>query len=352
MSFKLFITSTFSILLFISCKRETIIPPQVITVVPYETFVVNEGSFLGNNASVTHISKDGVLTEDPYFDANGFPLGDVLQSFTAYNDRGYAVLNNSAKVEVFNLQTFVHEATITGCDYPRYFLPVSSTKAYLTNGSLGGEVDIIDLGSNTITGTIVVGNGPEGLASFGTKVFVCNGGGWSFDNTVSVIDAGTDTVIETIDVGDRPQQAVVDKEGNLWVLCSGEILYDINFIVMGHTPAMMYKIDAVTFDVLTTAQIGAEGDHPIRLAVSGDGDFVYYENNGVYRVDVVGGDLAGSLLISGAHYGMGVHSESGDIWTADPSDFTNNSVIRRHDALGVQLEEIQAGIGASGFVFN
>jgi len=63
-------------------------------------YVVNEGAFLDNNASITHISNAGTVTNDVYYQVNGVELGDVFQSFAAIGDRGFAILNNSQKIEV------------------------------------------------------------------------------------------------------------------------------------------------------------------------------------------------------------------------------------------------------------
>jgi YVTN family beta-propeller protein len=67
---------------------------------------------------------------------------------------------------------------------------------------------VIDTITNTVIGSpIPVGNGPTGLALYGSLLYVSN----FFDNTVSVIDTDTDTVIETIPgVGPNPSTGAIN----------------------------------------------------------------------------------------------------------------------------------------------
>ena len=61
----------------------------------------------------------------------------------------------------------------------------AQTVAYVTNPG-NNTVSVIDTSTNTVTGTIAVGNGPEGVvfSPDGTRAYVANSSG----DTVSVID--------------------------------------------------------------------------------------------------------------------------------------------------------------------
>ena len=63
-------------------------------------FVTNEGNFGSGNGSVSFISNNGSVQNDVFYNTNMFYLGDVVQSMTTANDKGYIVVNNSGKVEV------------------------------------------------------------------------------------------------------------------------------------------------------------------------------------------------------------------------------------------------------------
>ncbi len=75
------------------------------------------------------------------------------------------------------------------------------TKIYVTNQN-DNTISVMDAGTNTVTATVKVGEGPFGVAVSpdGTKVYSVN----NIDNDVSVIDSSTNTVTATIPVGNMP----------------------------------------------------------------------------------------------------------------------------------------------------
>ena len=87
--------------------------------------------------------------------------------------------------------------------------PATQT-AYVTSGN---SVSIVDIATGSITGTIPVGNAPEGIEidSSTRKAFVAN----SADDTISVIDTGSRTVTGTIKVGSKPGKMGVDPSSHL-----------------------------------------------------------------------------------------------------------------------------------------
>ncbi len=333
----------------VACKKDE---PESVADFATGTYLLNEGAFLAGNASISHLSDEGVLTIDPFLDANGFPLGDVLQSFTTSGDKGYAVLNGSGKIEVFMLSDFRHVTAMEGFSYPRAIEVVAGNRAVVTNGSSAGEVKVIDLSAYSEIASVPVGKGPEGMAVNGNNLFVCNSGGWVLDSTVTVIDLTTLTVAATLQVAHRPVQAAVDMIGRVWILCQGQTYYDADWNVTGHSPAYLFVADGESFTITDSVQVGALGDHPLRMAVSGGGDKIFIENNGVYSIDTDADEITPELVISGQHQGIGVHPVSGALWTAGISDFISPSLVRQHSAAGAVLTEMQAGIGTNGFYFK
>ena len=110
-----------------------------------------------------------------------------------------------------------------------------STKAYVTDWGVNG-VQVIDLATNTVSSTINCGTGPEGLAILmDLLIFVMLVVG-SLDSTVTVINTNTDAVETTLTIGDKPNSAVVDVNGNVWILTGGYTEYDANWNVIAETP--------------------------------------------------------------------------------------------------------------------
>ena len=97
-------------------------------------YIINEGSFGKLNGSVTW-TLNNVLVANPFADANGTALGDVITDFDVVNGKFYAVSNSTAKVIVMNATTFKVEAEITGFSYPRPFQYVGIGLAAVSDGS-------------------------------------------------------------------------------------------------------------------------------------------------------------------------------------------------------------------------
>ncbi len=348
-----FLLATVIALTIFSCKKNEETPgPITTTDYSHGAFVSNEGNFMSNNASVSYISLSDVVNNDIYYSQNNAPLGDVLQSITIANNKAYAVLNNSYKIEVINMQDMKNQATISGFEYPRHMVVAGNGKGYVSDGAMAGFVRVINLSNNTIESSIQVGNGPEKMLVHNNKLYVCNGGGWAYDNTVSVIDLSTNSVVEVIAVGDSPQDLTLDANGNLWVLCSGITNYDANWVPVSHTDAQIIKINTTTLAAEEWQSVGANGDHPRQIAASADGQFIYYENQGVYLFPINATDYNGTEIIAQAHSSLDVHPASGEIWCSSISDFMNPSVVKKYSNSGSLLNTFAVGMGANGVVFN
>ena len=78
--------------------------------------------------------------------------------------------------------------------------------AYVTN-AFSNNVSVIDLASNTVTATVVVGNRPLGVAITpdGAFAYVTN----ENSNNVSVIDLASNTVTATVAVGNFPSGVAI-----------------------------------------------------------------------------------------------------------------------------------------------
>ncbi|MDC3130596.1 FG-GAP repeat protein, partial [Bacteroidota bacterium] len=96
-------------------------------------FVTNEGNFGSGNGSVSFISNNGSVQNNVFYNTNMFYLGDVVQSMSTANNKGYIVVYNSGKVEVVDMNTMNHIKTIGNVGSPRYFTQVSQDKAYLSD---------------------------------------------------------------------------------------------------------------------------------------------------------------------------------------------------------------------------
>lgn len=335
-------------LILVSCDKCKTDEPEV---ADYSSgaYIINEGSFGNLNGSVTW-TLNNVLVANPFADANGTALGDVISDFDVVNGKFYAVSNSTAKVIVMNATTFKVEAEITGFAYPRSFQYVGNGMAAVSDGSLDGSVKWIDLSTNAITSSTSVGLGPEGMCVFGDRLYVCNSGGWDIDNRVSVIDIPSQSALTTVQVGDRPVEIQADSNGMLWVLCSGETQYDENWTqIIGHTPAALAQINSVDNSV-STYDVGILGDHPLHMAKDEANHKIYISNNTLLSFDMQ--TAVFTDFLSQASNGVSVNPTTHEVWVCGETNYASPSTVKVYSSTGTFVKELTAGIAAWKVEFN
>lgn len=305
-------------------------------------YVTSEGNFGWGNATVSYFDKaNGSSTEDLYEPANGTQLGDVCQSMTLFNNKGYLVLNNSNTVVVVDPESFVASATITGFESPRYLLPVSNNKAYVTD-LYADAIAVVDLASNTITGSIAMPGWTEELVLAFGKAFVT-----APDNDkVYVIDTATDQLVDSVTVTVGGSSIREDANGKLWVLCGGYMGDDV-------APAL-HRIDPASLAVETSFTFAASAS-PWRLTINGANDMLYFLDGGVYRMSITDAALPTSPFIAAAgrnFYGLGVDPDDGTVYAADAIDYVQHGRVHRYSSSGSELGSFAVGIIPGGFCFN
>jgi DNA-binding beta-propeller fold protein YncE len=335
-----------SLVLMSSCKKDGPTDPGgniVITPGDNGVYIANEGNFQFGNASVSYFA-DGMTeaVEDLFQPANNRPLGDVCQSICFFKNRAYVVVNNSGKVEVVNPTTFVSSATVSGFNSPRYVLPVSNSKAYVSD-LYANRISIVSLSSLTITGTIPLPGWTEEMALVYGDVFVTN----RKNNKLYVISSQSDAVTDSITIGFGANSIVEDKNGKLWVLCSGSPGNNIN--------ATLHCINPLTHTVEKTFTFSNGSDAPWRLDINGSSDTLYYLNKDCYRMSINDNALPASPFIpaNGRNfYGIGINPNNGNIYLADAIDYVQRGKIYIYRPDGNLTTSFLAGIIPGDFYFK
>ncbi len=306
-------------------------------------YIACEGNFQFGNAKISYydVEKDSA-TEDIFQPANNFPLGDVCQSMYFFNERIYIVVNNSGKIVVVNKKDFKLIATITGFISPRYFLPVSNNKAYITDYN-SNTISIVDLSSNTIVGNVPCEGWTEELILSYGKVFITN---YSKDK-IYVINSSDDLLEDSIQVGSAPNSIKEDKNGKLWVLCGGSQTSSIY--------AGLHRINPITKQVEKSFQFPNLSDSPWRLDINGTNDTLYFLNSGVFRMEINSTALPNSSFIlqgTKKFYGIGIEPSTGIIYVADAIDYVQRGKVYRYKSDGNLLNTFPVGIIPGDFYFN
>ncbi len=318
--------------------------------------ITNEGAYGNNNGSISYFSKDSSkIINNLFCSINKRMLGDIVQSVGIVNDKAFIIVNNSQKIEVVNLETFESIGTIFGVSYPRYFLKIDDTKAYLTNGNMKGIIYIINLKELKIQDSVNVGYGPERLIKVNGFVYIANSGGWSVDSTISVINPENDEVIKTIVVSDCPVDLAKDKNDDIWVLCKGKVIYDFaTYEVLEETESKLVKISGNSHSVEEEITIGTIGDYfnPTKLSINKNGEIIYFaESDGIYYYDINLSELSDSPIVSNSFYGFEIDPEDDIIYGLEAALFTSSGYLFRYKLNGEFIDSFKTGIGPNNVVF-
>lgn len=316
--------------------------------------VLNEGAFNNSNSSITSfIPATNTVTQNAFFNANNRPLGDIVSYSEVIDGKLYILVSNSNKMEIVNPQTLVSEAIVflddMGASSPSYFAKVDENRLYITNLT-GNHVSIFNLNSRTITGSITVGNNPEGIAVSNGKAYVAING-FGSDNKVAVIDIATDTLIETITVHDNPRQIIRDNGGKLWVLSTGNFGFDENF---NYNPDLetfgeIHIIDPITDTVTDVIEVGG---HPSRMTFNRPSRLAYVLNTGIQVVDLDDKTVQSTLLNATNYYSIAFWpGESAGIFAGFAPNFSSSGRVDVLNLDGSVRRTFTAGIGPSYFQF-
>ena len=357
-------------------------PDKEVTVAPSadntNVFVLNEGVFTANGTgTITLFNKTTkAVTPDLFQGVNGAGrrLGNVVQSMAVRDKRGYIVVNGADKVEVVSLPDFKSVGVVRGLSSPRYFLPISTSRAYVTQWGrdtlhrhgiiipkVRPGIKIVDLITNVVVDSIATGDLPERLTLAGGKVFVANSG----SNTVTVIDPITNRVTNTLTVGDAPNSFAPDKNNRLWVLCGGFVSYIyVNNIYQGidyasTTAGSLYSLDPANPTTGGTSRVFASNQRvPTDIHANPAGDQLYFRavdagtgQGGVARLVIADAALPAltAPFISGLFYGLGIDPTDGTIYTGTGTFSADK--MTRYQPNGTKIDETVVGAGPNGFVF-
>jgi YVTN family beta-propeller protein len=344
-------------LFFAGCEDENNIVLDVTSMSGY--YVVNEGSWGNSNASVGFMTADGTYYSDLFHGTNNRFLGDVLQSMCIYNNKAYMVLNGSNKVETMTANTFEELGTIEGFYSPRYVV-VANNKAYVSQWgdftNEGAAVKVIDLSARKVVKSIETGSGSERMLVLGSKILVANSGGYGSNNTISVIDTNTDAVTKTITLADDcPKGFTVDKNGAVWVICYGAIVYNADYSIASQTRSALVKLDATTLEPVATIALSSTMHHD-QIGINPAGDLIYfgagYSADGIYAVAIDANQAPTTPFISGYFYGFSVNATNGEIVGLQAPSFSAPGSMVRYNPQGTVISTTAVGIGPSSAIYK
>ncbi|MBO6794372.1 MAG: T9SS type A sorting domain-containing protein [Balneolaceae bacterium] len=309
-------------------------------------FIANEGNFGAGNATITAFDFDAkTSTDGVFFNANGVALGDVAQSLIEIDDQLFIVVNNSQKIVITNPDTFQQTGQITlgaGAS-PREIIPIGNGKTYITD-LFGNHILVADLDSKSVlSDTIKVGRNPDQMLKVGNHVFVANNG-FGADSTIFKIDIATHTVVDTIEVSRGPAGMVLDREGTLWVVCtgySGDYDDDFNLIPGTSRPGGVHGINPESGEVMASIDVASAGSD---LAINESNDDLYINSGGIRVVNLKTLSTVADTLIKGNFYGFNYDPVNQLFFTADAKSFSSAGEITYYSMDGTLINSFASGI--------
>jgi sugar lactone lactonase YvrE len=312
--------------------------------------IANEGSYGSGNGSISYYNtSENTITNNIFDDANNRPLGDVVQSVAKFDGKAYICVNASNKLEIVNGKDFKSLVTLY-VNQPRYFV-ADNDKGYISKWGDGGKVMILDLATNSISDSVDVGSGPEGMAIANNKLFVANSGGFMSDSTISIVDLSSKTVTNiTIDAF-NPNSITVDLDDNIWVLAKGMTLYDANWNAIGNEPSKLIKINSSTNAIEKTIKL-FDDVHPTTIGISKNKDVLYYGGGfgvtGIYALGYQAGSALGNTpVVNESFYGFLINSSNGEIFALKDNS-SSNGTLYRYDTQGTELGQYEVGVFPNG----
>ena len=347
------------VMAFVSCGGDDPKPEE--TNIAKGLFVLNEGTYTYASSSLTFYDPEADTVENNlFYRVNLAPLGDAANSMMIDETGMYIVVNSSKYIYKVDEKTMKYEAKLDGFTSPRHMLSINKNKAYVSDLESTG-LWIVDPETMQMAGFIETGNTTEKMVRVGNEVVVTN---WSnfyqpntSNSTIQFVNIETNQLVDEMNVTAEPHSIVLDKNNNIWVLCSG-----------GYMPPCepaLFCINPATRQIVKRFDFG-EGDYPSSMAIDKSGENLYILNGGfgtldLYKMSVDADALPTTALVNSqqttdsspkSFSTVAVSPENGDIYITDVKDYVQNGDVLRYDNNGNYIGKFETGIIPGAMMFN
>jgi hypothetical protein len=346
---KTLIAMVFGISILLSSCEKTETPPEV-GEFQNAVFIINEGNFTVGNASLTYYNhKSGKVEPKVFYRKNSAPLGDVANSISFDEKSIFIVVNNSHVIYKINSNTGIYEANTSELTSPRHFLKIDNQRALISD-LYENNLTVVNPENMEVISKIPIGRTSENLLKVNNEVFVSNWSAYNQDklnNMLLVLNTSSMEITDSLQVGLEPNSMVLDKDKNLWVLCSGGFMND-------EMPTL-WKINTTTHDVIKKYDFSDITSAPTKLCINKNADTLFFLNKCVYQMAISENSIPNDCFISPEEnvnfYSLGV-SPNSNIYVTDVNDYNRNGDVYRFSPKGILKEKFEAGIipGAIGFL--
>ncbi len=185
------------------------------------TYVLNYGAYNGANGSISMLNTDADSLYNNYYKAvNNTSLGSNPQYMYNYNGNVYILNNTPDQISWVDSKTFKQSTNAVSTE-------IIKPRCCVANGDIlyiscwGGDVWTdasvsyiakFNIKTQTVTGTISLAGGPEGLEIANGKLYVA----LDYDNKIAVINL-TDESVSYIETPAASSYFIKDNSNNLYV---------------------------------------------------------------------------------------------------------------------------------------
>jgi hypothetical protein len=339
-----------------SCERTPVEPGQEGLDFGRGVFIVNEGQFLSNNASISYFNPEtDSLYNQIFYRANGVPLGDVANSMLIAGNNAYIVVNNSGKVYRVGSDDMIYRGKITGLTSPRYMVigdAGSGSPTAWVSDLYSGYVMVLDPVEGTRLDSIRISGSGE---RFSSEQMVLHNGSlyvacWSYGREVLVIDTSAGLITDSIPVGLQPNSMAVDRDGYLWVLSDGG--YPFSPI-----PQEKASLTRVNMETRVAETMKVWDDillSPSDLCTGKNGDSLYFLSDGIYRVSLGMEGFSSPLIPARGRqfYSLGIDPSDGTVYVGDAVDYQQDGWVYRYRPDGTAIDSFRVGVNPGYFCFS
>ncbi len=331
-------------------------------------FLLNEGNMGSNKASIDFFDyTTGKYNRNIYPQRNPSivkELGDVGNDIAVYGSKLYAVINCSHYVEVMDVHTAEHIASIDVLNCRN--IVFNDGKAYVSSyagpvqidpDARPGKVVEIDTASLSITREVIVGYQPEEMVITDGKLYVANSGGYrypNYDRTVSVVDLQSFQVTKSIDVAINLHRMELDRFGRIYVSSRGDYY---------GTGSDVFVIDSHTDQVIGNLGIAASEMHLCGDSIymtSVEWSYVTESNSIGYAIyDVLWQKIVSHNFITDGTdkeieipYGVAVNPETKEIFVADATNYVTPGYLYCFSPDGKKKWKVMTGDIPAHFAFT
>jgi len=335
----------------VGCEPDDPVTPDNTNTDTKCAYVLNEGLWGANNASLSLITKDGI-TNDWFAQINGRGLGDLGQDLIHYGSKLYIIVHSSSTIECVDHTTGMCIKQINLENRKPRYAVTHEGKIYVS--CYDKSVVRIDTTSLAIEATCrLSGLQPEQLCIVGENIYVCNtwqqvdGGQTIYDSTISIISLDNFEETGKITVGLNPNRIKALDDHRFIVACNGDY---------GSHPASTLVVD-VSNGSQTELEIAATNfdicDGTIYL-YSTSYDTNWNTTTSFYKVDAK--TLAKNEILKDQRtvlsnaYSINVDPETKNIYICN-SVYGVNSDVFAFSPDGTLLNQYEAGTFANKVVF-